>query len=284
MHTLALSDVCNWIGVHPPYFAFLELQHQDERAVRGTFRAEHQIGHEMGPISAAEVIRHLATLGACAAIVKGGQTTPTYYLGSKGSLKVECNTIPADASGDFHAFSEVVFQDHKSLVTNSTATSGEYFAHFQCEYLTLPSPVFARTFRHYRTAPVAPPEESPYRTPIALDFEAPQKKMLVARSQPLPNTRFAGHFAEYPAWPASLYGEAVSQVAGCLLKHMLDRDVRFTVARMDIDAKRLISGAEQVSFHVDCTPASKPPPRYSFRAEIRHKDVLVSVIALEVDI
>jgi hypothetical protein len=281
MYPLATSDICDRIALYPPYFAFFDLQHQDARSVRGTFRAEHQTGHEASPVSAAELIRHLATLGSCAAVLEEASTA-TYYLGTKGRLKVVRNASPDDADGDFHALSEVLFQDRKSLVAQSTVMRGQYLAYFHCEYQALPSPVFARTFRHYHTEPVATQGESPYRDPIGLDFDAPQEGTLVAHSQPLPYSRFAGHFLEYPAWPASLYCETVSRVAARLLDHMLERKVRFTVARMDIDALRLISAAEQVSFHVSCTSASKLLSRYVFRAEVRREDVVAAVIEFEV--
>jgi hypothetical protein len=281
MHALVTTDICDRIALYPPYFAFVDLQHQDARSVRGSFRAEHQTGHEVGPVSAAELIRHLATLGSCAAVIEDA-TTATYYLGTKGRLKVVRNALPDDADGDFHAVSEVLFQDRKSLVAHSTVMRGQYLAHFHCEYQALPSPVFARTFRHYRTAPVATPGESPYREPIDLDFDMPQEGTLVARSQPLPYSRFAGHFLEYPAWPASLYCETVSRVAARLLDHMLERKVQFTVARMDIDALRLISAAERVSFHVTCTSASKLLSRYVFRAEARHEELVAAVIEFEI--
>jgi hypothetical protein len=98
----------------------------------------------------------------------------------------------------------------------------------------------------------------------------------------LPDSRFAGHFLEYPAWPASLYCEAVSRVAGRLLHHMRDEDVRFTVARMDIDALRLMPASESVTFHVRCTSASKLLSRYVFSASIQRDDVVAAEIELEV--
>jgi acyl-ACP thioesterase len=63
---------------------------------------------------------------------------------------------------------------------------------------------------------------------------------------------------------------------------MLERKVQFTVARMDIDALRLISAAERVSFHVTCTSASKLLSRYVFRAEARHEELVAAVIEFEV--
>jgi hypothetical protein len=283
MQPLTLSEYCKRIALHPPYFAFLDLHHQDTLGIRGTFRAEHQMGYELGPVCAAELIRHLATLGSCAAVQEDG-STPTYYLGTKGRLKVVRDASPDDPQGEFHALAEVLFQDRKSLVAHSTVARGQYLAYFHCEYQALPAPVFARTFRHFQTTPSAPSGDSPYREPILLDFEAPQDRALIAHSRPSPSSRFAGHFVEYPAWAASLYGEAVSRVAGQLLHHMRDEQVRFSVARMDIDALRLMPASESVTFHVRCTSASKLLSRYVFSASIQREDVVAAQIELEVNV
>ncbi|WP_027214010.1 hypothetical protein [Burkholderia sp. WSM2232] len=281
MPQLALPEICRRISLHPPYFAFLDLHDHDTRGVHGTFRAEHQTGYELGPVCAGELIRHLATLGSCAAVLDE-TSTPTYYLGTKGRLKVVRNASPDDPQGEFHARSEVLFQDRKSLVAHSTVARGQYLAHFHCEYQALPAPVFARTFRHYHASPSSISSDSPYREPIELDFGMPNDDVLIAHSRPTPDGRFAGHFLEYPSWPASLYCEAVSRVAGRLLHYMRDEEVRFTVARLDIDALRLMSASESVTFHVRCTSASKLLSRYVFCATIQRDDVVASEIELEV--
>jgi hypothetical protein len=281
MKTLNLSEVCSRIALQAPYFAFLDLESRSPEAIHGTFDAEHQTGYERGPVAPAELVRHLATLGSCAAVIEGSPA-PTYYLGTKGRLKVLRNSCSCATDGKFEAFSEVVSKDKRSLVARSTVSSGKYLAYFHCEYQALPEPIFARTFKSYRTPMVPSPLESPYREPIELDFEEPQEQSLVAHSRPLPKTRFAGHFLEYPAWPASVYGENISRVVSRLLHHMLDKEVEFDTVRMDIDALRLISASESVSFHVTCASASKLLSHYIFTSEVRSGDIVAAKIDMEV--
>ncbi|MET1026311.1 MAG: hypothetical protein ABWY00_04020 [Dongiaceae bacterium] len=283
MQTLDLSSVCDRIALRAPYFSFLDLEQQSDAAVRGTFSAEHRTGYERGPVAAAELVRHLATLGSCAAVLEG-TATPAYYLGTKGRLKLMRNTRRDREDGMFHASAEVLQQDRKSLVAQSILSGPDFLAHFRCEYQVLPEPVFARTFKHYRTGPVPHPDDSPYKEPIELDFEAPQERSLIAHSRPLPSSRFAGHFFEYPAWPASIYAETVSRVVGRLLHHMLDKEVEYSVVRLDIDALRLISAAEGVSFHVNCVSASQILSHYVFSAEIRRGETVAAAIEMEVHV
>ncbi|MBC2884545.1 hypothetical protein H7Q97_03900 [Ochrobactrum sp. CM-21-5] len=281
MNRLDISTVCNRVALQSPYFAFTDLKRKSKHAVQGSFHAEHERGPERGPIAAAELVRHLATLGSCAAII-GSDAPPTFYLGTKGRLRVMREASPDEAEPKFNALAEVLNQDRKSLIAQTMVSSGRYLAHFHCEYQTLPEAVFARTFRHYRTPPAASPSTSPYREAIELEFEPPRERSLVAHSLPLPENRFAGHFPDYPAWPASIYGESISRVSGKLLNHMRGEDVTFNVVRMDIDALRLISAAQTVSFHVDCVSASPLLSHYIFQSEVRSGDVLAATIELEV--
>jgi hypothetical protein len=287
MQALDVSAICGRIALQNPYFAFLDLDRQNVAGVRGTFIAEHSTGHERGPVAAAELVRHLATLGSCAAVVDGS-AVPAYYLGTKGRLKLLRNPQHHGQGGLFQAVSEVLGQDRKSLVAQSVASGPDFLAHFHCEYQVLPEPVFARTFKHYRAEPMGDPGRdpgaSPYREPIGLDFGSPEGLSLTAHSQPLPHSRFAGHFFEYPAWPASVYAEAVSRVAGRLLHHMLDREADYSVVRMDIDALRLISASEGVSFHVTCTSASQLLSHYVFSSEVRRGDIVAATIEMEVHV
>ena len=281
MHTLDISSVCDRIALRAPYFSFLDLERQSDAAVRGTFSVEHRTGHERGPVAAAELVRHLATLGSCAAVLEGS-ATPTYYLGTKGRLKLLRNTRRPREDGMFQASAEVLQQDRKSLIAQSILSGHDFLAHFRCEYQVLPEPVFARTFKHYRAGPVPDPDDSPYKEPIELDFEPPRQKSLTAHSRPVSSNRFAGHFFEYPAWPASIYAETVSRVVGRLLHHMLDKEIEYSVVRLDIDALRLISAAESVSFHVTCVSASKVLSHYVFLSEVRCGDTVAAAIEMEV--
>ena len=281
MQSLDIKAVCSSIALQNPYFAFLDLERKSDVGVRGTFAAQHRTGHERGPVPAAELVRHLATLGWCAAIVNGA-SAPAYYLGTKGRLKLLRNPHDRAQGGLFLAVSKVLAQDRKSLVAQSVASGEDFLAHFHCEYQVLPKPVFARTFKHYRTEPVQDPGSSPYKEPIELDFELPQQLSLTAHSRPVPGGRFAGHFTEYPARPASVYAESVSRVAGRLMHHMLDREVEYSVVRMDVDALRLISASESVSFHITCVSASQLLSHYIFSAEIRRGDTVAAMIEMEI--
>ncbi|WP_132959083.1 hypothetical protein [Rhizobium sp. BK251] len=280
MQPLELAEIRERVALAAPYFAFSDMEMHGDGSIRAHFDAEHQTGFEQGPIAMAEMVRHLATLGACAAVA--GQAMPkTYYLGTKGRLKVLRPATSKTARGTFDAFSEVLARDKRSLTAHSTVSNGDFLAYFHCEYQVIPETIFSRTFKHYRCEDVIEPVGNPYAEPIELEFDAPEGMSLTAHSRPLPSGRFSGHFHEYPSWPASIYAEAASRAAGRLLHHLAGEDVKYSPVRMDIDALRLISASDSLSFHVRCLSASRPLSHYVFSVSIQNGDTVASVIEME---
>lgn len=274
------SDICTLIALQSPYFGLYDLERCDDGAVAARFDIEHDPGLERGPVSAGELYRHLAILGSCAAAL-ASPSEPKYYLASKGKLNALLSGRRDIGQKSVFVRSEIISHTRKDLTTRSVATVGDYLASFYCEYQILTEPVFARTFRHNRMPLEDGGRNSPYRKPIELQYEQPQSRSLVSRSVPPAPSQFAGHFPRFPSWPASIYAEAVSRTAGMLLQHICDRPVDFDVARFDGDAYRLVPATDPVSFHVDCTSASKHLSHYTFRAEVKSRNDTVAAFELE---
>src|SRR5262245_26904339 len=117
MEYISVPDICSRIALQSPYFALESLERHGDTAVVGHFDAEHDIGRERGPVSVAELYRHLAVLGSCAAALAAAPA-PKYYLASKGKLNVLRTAHGSEADGKIEARSEVLSQDKKSLVTH----------------------------------------------------------------------------------------------------------------------------------------------------------------------
>ncbi|WP_434113693.1 hypothetical protein [Paraburkholderia caffeinilytica] len=267
MRNLDIPTVCERIAVQPPYFAFSALKERGATAVQGIFTPEQQIGYERGPVSSAEIGRHLAILGSCAAVA-GRPAKRTYYLATKACLKFLRNARPLKTDEAYHGVAEVLHQDGRMLIAQATASDDAPFAHLRCEYQALQESVFARVFKQYQAAPVECPVSSPYCEPISLDFDLPHGLSLTAHSRPLSASRFAGHFSGYPAWPVAILADTVSQVRSRLLHHILDREVDYTVVRVDLDASRLVPASDSLSFLVECVAASSVLSYYIFAAKV----------------
>ncbi|MBT2370449.1 hypothetical protein [Pseudomonas fluorescens] len=279
MKALSIPMICNRIAVQAPYFAFTTLEGENQ-TIRGEFIPEQDTGYETGPVAVAELGRHLAILGSCAAVILGTEEK-TYYLASKGRLSLFGKPQPR-GEGKYHATAQVIAQDKRTLKVHAVASDGVPFAHLDCEYTILSDALFSKTFRNYHSAPVPVPTVSPYTQPIALEYETSHDLTLTARSQPLTPGCFSGHFVEYPTWPVAIIADTVSQVMSRLLHDILGERVHYRVAHFDVQALRLISASDPLIFRVECTVASKLLSRYMFSAQVSRGDVVAATMEMEV--
>ena len=266
MEKLNIATICDRIAVQAPYFAFDELARHDDGAVRGVFTSEQQIGYERGPVVTAEVGRHLAILGSCAAVA-GRDIQRTYYLATHARYSM-INEIKHRGIGQtFSATAEVLSLNKRALQAQAIISAEVPFAYLTCEYQALPESVFMRLFQDYRREPGSPPLASPYREPIHLKFEEPQGMQLTAHSEGLSPTRCAGHFPQFPAWPVAIMAETAAQVTARLLHHIVGKEVRYSVLRVELSALKLVSASQPLEFQVNCLSASRALSHYTFSAQ-----------------
>ncbi|AMO98531.1 hypothetical protein CAter282_0608 [Collimonas arenae] len=287
MNKLDISEICERIAVQAPYFAFTELCGLPDRMVQGTFSSEQPLGFENGPVASAEIGRHLAILGSCAAVA--WQPAPQiYYLATKARYSKLHDVAPREPGAVFQASAEVLQQDRRSLTAQAIVSAEKPFAHLYCEYQALSESVFLRLFKDYHVpstpSPAPFPEDSPYRQSIQLDFDAPVGHSLVAHSQPLAPTRCAGHFLDYPAWPVAIMVHTVAQTTSRLLHHIVEREASYTVVKCDLSAYQLVPASEPLSFHTRCVSASAYLSHYVFETDVMRNGEIVSSVATELQI
>lgn len=266
--------MCERIAVQPPYFAFSELEVEGP-TVRGVFAAEQQVGHEVGAVCTAEVGRHLAILGSCAAVLASPLEGPYYYLASQATLSMWRGAEPCEG---YQAIAQVVSHDKRSVAIRATVEDKAPFAHLYCEYKVLSEALFKKTFAAYQTEPVAQPDSSPYRQSVNLAYDRPEGNSLTAHSLPLSISSVAGHFPCFPTWPVAIIADTVAQVRSRLLQHLLGREAYYRVTHVTITAKHLVSAKEALVFHVTCCFASIALSRFAFTARVcRGEEVVVSM-------
>lgn len=280
MHKLDIREICERIAVQAPYFAFTELQGVPNRMVSGTFVAEQPLGFENGPVASAEIGRHLAILGSCAAVA--WQAAPQiYYLATKARYSKLHDVAPSASGASFQASAEVLTHDRRSLTAQAIVSAEKPFAHLYCEYQALSESLFLRLFKDYRVPSPPLADSSPYRQSVQLDFEAPVGPSIVARSQPLAAACCAGHFLDYPAWPVAMIVHTVAQTTSRLLHHIVDREVSYTVVKCDLSAYQLVPACEPLSFHTRCVSASAYLSHYVFETKVMRNGEIAAEIATE---
>jgi hypothetical protein len=145
---LNMIEICRRTAVERPYFAFSELSIDDAGTVSGEIRREHQLGYEHGPLGAAEIGRHLAILGSCAAAATSKSHERLYYLATHAELHRSALThggFPEDAR--YRGSATLIERTTRALSVRTTMQVGENtpFVSLLVQYKILSEPLFAPT-------------------------------------------------------------------------------------------------------------------------------------------
>ena len=250
MTQLSASDICARIAVQPPYFAFTRLDAMPDSTVYGEFTPEQPLEYEKGPITAAEIGRHLAILGSCAAAVLSDDLN-VYYLATNASYRRLRSTEPTSCRRPLKARARIAQQSRRTLVAEATVSDETPFAELTTHYQIMPGLVFDRVFAEHRVPSVQPPlYQSPYATLLPLTFDTPIGLSLLAHSAPLHPSACSGHFPDFPAWPVALIMHSLERTAGRLLHHLAAREIAYTVTQADLSADRVAFAHQPLTFHV----------------------------------
>lgn len=285
MDMLDISTICERIAVQAPYFAFTELRGLRNQVVHGTFAPEQPLGFENGPVGAAEVGRHLAILGSCAAVA-WQPASQVYYLATKARYSRLRDVDNGESGAMLHASAEVLKHDKRSMSAQAIISAEKPFAHLYCEYQALSESVFSRLFKDYHIPSLSPEgsplsANSPYRDSIPLEFDFVDDRSILAYSPPLAPARCAGHFLNYPAWPVAIIGHTASQTIGRLLHHIVGKEIHYTVLKCDLCAHQLVSSSEPLSFHTKCVSASAHLAHYVFETQVMRNEEVIATVGTE---
>ncbi|MGT0250599.1 hypothetical protein [Burkholderia pyrrocinia] len=250
---LNMADICRRTAVERPYFAFNELFLDFTGTVIGEVQREHPLGHEYGPLGSAEIGRHLAILGSCAAAAVTDNDDRLYYLATHAELsrsRLVQDNFPTDEK--YRAFATVVDRTARTLLVRTAMQAGENtpFVSLLVKYKILSEPLFARLFSNFAVAEDCAGDESPYTKPISLSWSAPNDNSIIARSFGLTPRECAGHFRGYPAWPVSIIASCMLRSVERLLHHVLQSPVQWITNSCNLDAYELIPAAASVVFSI----------------------------------
>jgi hypothetical protein len=248
---LNMAEICRRTAVERPYFAFSELSVGADGEVIGDVQREHPLGYEFGPLGAAEIGRHLAILGSCAAAAASISDERLYYLATHAELRrhsVVQRSFPAGAK--YRGTASIVERTARTLSAQTTMQAGddEPFVSLFVQYRVLSEPLFARLFSHLAVAADYTGIESPYVNPVPLVWSEPRGDSIVARNSGLSAPECAGHFRGYPAWPVAIIAACMLRTVERLLHHVLRSSVQWLMDSCVLDALELIPAAAPVAF------------------------------------
>ena len=242
---LDLQQLLGRICVRPPYFA---LRHP--RLVQQTFEAEAVAelpqGAECGPMQGAELSRHAAIAGSCAAALLQEDDKRRYYLAQEAEYRGSYSDAPYGTPILLRAHcTELTKRQARAEVT--AFVHGEVLTTLSVLYTILPDSAFERLFKT-RLQPT-PPARAMASLPLGTVER--QGDSFVRVIDHVPAAACAGHFDGYPAMPVAMLMGQLSYLAS----HALG-GASFYSPHTTVEAKDFCWAGEQARFQVRPTSRS----------------------------
>lgn len=250
--TITPTEMLSLIDINQPYFAFDEIL-LENNFVFANVPVQQPLGHEAGPISAAESSRHLAILGVCSCALKNPVQKKHYYLAYKGiyeRVETHSNTISSrPLTGKATCIS--VDKRKAEAVTELLDANGDTIIRLRVYYHVILDTTFERLYKeHY----IANPDfkiENPYEIKhpfIREEFSATQMRADMGK---IPEYYCAGHFPQYPALPVAILAYNLFDMASRLTAHILANPNTKTIVRQyEITADNLAFAGDDVKLDV----------------------------------
>jgi hypothetical protein len=263
--SLEVAEVLRRICVRPPYFALRELAVSTTpsgQVLTATVSAENTPNLEVGPIQGAELSRHAAIAGLCAAAVTQADSDRRYYLARQAWYEGFDNRAPYGTPIQIRA--EVLEVDKRQARALVTATAlGEPVCRLEVVYTILGESAFERLFRSRRLE--TPDFETFGQVPLGAverDGDA-----WIRRVEAVTLASCAGHFQNYPAMPVAVLMHQLKNLAG---HAMTDGTGHFRVVRATVEAADFCWAGEPVIFSV--TPRDERTTRMTFDCTVTATD------------
>jgi hypothetical protein len=253
----AISDeeIFERIEVRPPYYALRDLRQETDGTMSARVRPDMAVGNESGPVTAAETGRHLAILGSTGAALANPDPRRHFYLAFDGEIRRSRTRVEHDYSGDMLLRARSHFVDPSTAVTLADIRTEDDRTIYTVAvfFLVVAEPDFRAMFaEHAQSDAELEGRPNPYQDVIGLHDVSVWDTRLHASLGTIDPYRCAGHFPELPAVPVAFLMANVSNAAGRLLHHILERDsVSYAVREGSIRAENLAFAGENVDVHVE---------------------------------
>jgi hypothetical protein len=246
---ISISDVLSQIAVCQPYFAFDRLQQTEGGPIWAPVKPEQPMGVERGVMAAAEIGRHLAILGSCAAARTNPVPSQHYYLACRADLRqaeptgervqMDTETLSQNLVGCARAH----FLDKRNARAETELIhrpSGQKLYDLSVDYKVLTPKLFERMYSDRRAA-TPEVQFNPYAAEmLGLGDVFVLDDLLSANLHELDPQTCAGHFPNYPALPVAILARILISAAGELFANMMGRDdAPYTVVRALVQAEHL---------------------------------------------
>ncbi|WP_375767865.1 hypothetical protein NR798_40290 [Archangium gephyra] len=264
---LSRQELFARICVRDPYYALSEVRVAGEGKLTARVPVEQETGGEASPINAAEVGRHLAILGSCAASLVNPKEGQHYYLARRARLeRLHAGPLPR-ASELLLGTARAEFREKRTATAHTRLTDarGQGLFSLEVDYNVLSAAAFLRLFQGARldmrrepraergprntSGDFAALRQNPHRQPPPLHGYVRDGECLKATLGPVSAELCKGHFALHPVLPVAVVMSGLSGLAGTLLRQLVGNpSARYLVTRGEVRADSLAYAGESVTF------------------------------------
>lgn len=238
------DKILSKIFVSRPYYAFQEVFGNDEYLV-SYITPERISNSEAGPITAAEIGRHLAILGSC---IHGlGELDRCYYLAAKARLDISYE----DDLGKLQGISKEekligvcknVYSDKKSCRSSMIIMDQSFNVLYtlNTEYSKISDRLFKRLFSKY-LLDYQKSDSSPYTNLVSSEEKEVGRNKMRCDIPVIEPYQCSGHFDSAPLLPIAINMGIIIDAAGKFLSKIVnDNSVKYIVSVADIQADSFV--------------------------------------------
>ncbi|MBB6015425.1 hypothetical protein HLB42_19020 (plasmid) [Deinococcus sp. D7000] len=243
---LDAHDLLGRICVRPPYFALDALRREDQDLL-AEVQAELPPSAELGPIQGAELSRHAAIAGLCAAALAQPDDQRRYYLAQRAAYQGFASHAPYGARITLRAgLLDLTRREATARIQASAA--GQPLAEVEVQYTILTDNAFARLFRS-RERPDFVGQPLDRMPPLPAGELSLEDGTWTRHIAEVPAAACAGHFERYPAMPVAILMGQLSQLAGL----SLGEGAPFWIPQASVEAHDFCWAGESVTFGARAT-------------------------------
>jgi hypothetical protein len=236
------------ISVRSPYFDLRQLSELGSGIVSAEVPLTEPSAPETGAIEAAQVARHLAILGSCAAALAREDDARHHYLATKAHYS-RLSNAPAVATGPLQAEAIASWVDRRTAraLIKLTTASGQGLHLLDVDYTVLTPKMFSRFNPPIETdlggappsilGPEADGELQPVEIPDGLRLDCG----IITPDD------CAGHFPDYPAAPVAIVMGRLCRAAGLAMnRHLNTPDGRYRIEEGRVVASKLARAGQRL--------------------------------------
>ncbi|MGH1488586.1 MAG: hypothetical protein ACRBK7_04200 [Acidimicrobiales bacterium] len=232
------------ISVRRPYFDLREMEELGDGIVSAVVPGAEPSDPEVGAIEAAQVARHLAILGSCAAALSRDDDAQHHYLATRAHYTRLANA-PTELGGSLRAEAIASWVDRRTAraLVKLSSSAGQGLNLLDVEYTVLTPKMFKR-----------------FNPPIDQDTLDLAKEPGVAQVEPteIPDgvsvdcglvtaELCAGHFPDYPAAPVAIVMGRLCGAAGLAMnRHLGTPDGRYRIEEGNVSASGLARAGQRL--------------------------------------